>query len=146
MSTYTPEPSAKTSTAIVPMAPPAKVLVREPTEAEIAAIVVSKGFAMMLIASYKKEVATSIASKLRTREGKLLYQSAAFSLPLFACSAAEAICPASLLQAGTKASVLMWKPRSARHAARPSRSIARAARRVLCVPGGSCTKKAGMCM
>ena len=103
MSTYTPEPSAKTSTAIVPMAPPAKVLVREPTEAEIAAIVVSKGFAMMLIASYKKEVATSIASKLRTREGKLLYQSAAFSLPLFACSAAEAICPASLLQAGTKA-------------------------------------------
>ena len=86
--------------------PASKVVVREVKDVEeLAALALSFGLILSPIADFKKEFALSVATRLRPREGKFVYQSAAYSLPAFSRTAAEQIFAAELITTSSAAVV-----------------------------------------
>lgn len=82
---------------------------RELTEEEFLAIALQKGLVLTPISMYKKEFALSTASRLASRMGEKVYQVAAYDLPLFSRTAAEALFPSSLLDPSSTEKTRTWK-------------------------------------
>ena len=88
-----------------------KVQVREPTEEEFAKFALAKGYVLRPVNLYKREIAQSIAAHLVRREGRSIYQMVAFSIPMFARAAAEALFPEDLKIKETS-TVVTWEATS----------------------------------
>ena len=93
------ESFAPVPTAIRPPQPP--------TDDEMLAWAMEKGLALTPVKEFETEFALSIATRLRNRCGKEIYQTAGYDLPLFSRSAAEALFPASL-QTKNEDSLITW--------------------------------------
>ena len=94
---------------IMDVSPPSKIVVREPTEEELPALLAKMGLAALPLTSYKSTFVKSVTTRLTNREGKALYQSAAYNLPLFPRSAAEPLFPSSLLATTEDGKTLTWR-------------------------------------
>ena len=73
------------------MLPPPKIVVREPTEAELPALMAKMGLAALPIKSCERLLAKSISTRMCNRQGASIYQTAAYNQPLFPRSVAESL-------------------------------------------------------
>ena len=78
-------------------------------EAQFFALAKELGYSVTPMAKWKKELATRIAASMRTRQGLLIYQSAAFDLPNFPLELAEQLFAFATKMADTPKGTSTWR-------------------------------------
>ena len=70
----TAEETSETSLTVMPTPAPAKVIVRDPTEAELSSILEKMGLVTTPLRSYAKAMAHSVWTRLAERQGQSIYR------------------------------------------------------------------------